>query len=327
MALVDTYDPNKPLQNQVGFPIIAEGLELIVESDDNGQANFVLHQNGHSANLTENEAKIMAILMNDGHMDTREVRDALSDENHNPINVVKYMHRIRNKIEKGVIKTLNGSGGKKGKGKSGGYFIGKEPVEYGGYKLNTQKKYMQKPNGDIVHFNLDETNAMETVLRLGGLATIDELCKSLYEGASTSFLQNVMAGIRQKVGDDAIKTLYTTEDYVGIYYLDGLSQHRNQGDHVYKYGGFILNTLSRYIRVPKGDMFHLTGRETKIMEILIDSKGKTDAYSLASRIYRLASYVEIDLIYDNIRILNKRMDGKYININQLGNLTLTNTNI
>ena len=46
MALIDTYERNKPLQDQVDFPIQAEGLELIVEKNGRGGPKFLVKKMG-----------------------------------------------------------------------------------------------------------------------------------------------------------------------------------------------------------------------------------------------------------------------------------------
>jgi len=323
MALVDTYDRNKPLEKQVDFPIEAEGLELIIEANGNGKSNFILNQNGQSNRLTETEAKFMAILMKDGFATTEELYGTLFDNEDVSSDLVRsHIGRLREKIEGDIIKNLSSL-----ENSSGGYYMGElsnhrnqgEHVKkYHGYVLNTLTRNLQLPDGKKVNLSGNQTKIMETLFRLDGFATIDELYESLskQEGDPTLVVYNHIVPLRQKMGKTTIKNLRSSKNHPGGYYMNELSQCRNEGGHVKKYDCYVLNTLTRNLQLPDGKKVNLSGNQTKIMETLIKYKGRASRSSLAFNLYGIAGSKEFNYLNHGVNDLNGILEGNFVVLTQ-----------
>lgn len=191
MALIDTYERNKPLQDQVDFPIQAEGLELIVEKNGRGGPKFLVKKNGQTTQISKGDALYLTILMTEGYATRDELFGTLES------GIVQYhIGHLRKIVGKGIIKTEYTSDNG-----IGGYYMGElsnhrnegEHVKtYDGFRLNTLTRYIKSPNDNSTHLKGVETRMMRFLIDSGGSANASLVAKSLY-------------GID---GDDEIKAVY-----------------------------------------------------------------------------------------------------------------------
>lgn len=184
MALVDTYDRNKPLQDQVDFPIQAEGLELILERNTKNGPKFLVKKDRQTTQIAKGNAVYLAILMTDGYATRDELFETLY-EGDLESSIVQYrIRRLRKIVGKGIIKTEHTS-----ENGIGGYYIGelsnhrneeRHLKRYNGSELNTLTRYIKPPNGNSTHLKGVETRIMEVLFENGGNTSASLVAQNLY---------------------------------------------------------------------------------------------------------------------------------------------------
>jgi len=182
MTFVESYDRNKSLQEQIEFPLKAEGLELILLTDK-GKDKYFLHKHDKKIMINELGAIHIAILMKDGYVSNDEF-----------INSV-----------------------------------------------------------------------------YGGIGNYNNLSKNMSE-------------FNIKAGEKIIKKSIGKAAFSRGYFIGYLSSHRNEEENLRRYGGFTLNVITRCVKMPNHIITYLTFTQAKIMEILIESNGKSNKKDLGRKI-------------------------------------------
>lgn len=165
---IERFNWEKPLQEQLGFPIKAEGLELILDPNSKGGKGILITEDGQKVGLSRTETIYMAILIKDGYVTIEEIHNSVYggvDCLNTPSNMID---NIRKKLGKDAIKSRN---------KSGGYYIGELSAhrnedrylkQYDGFVLNTLTGCVKLPNGNIAYLAETQINIMELLINLKG---------------------------------------------------------------------------------------------------------------------------------------------------------------
>jgi len=98
--------------------------------------------------------------------------------------------------------------------------------------------------------------------------------------------------------------------------------YENREKYLEKYECFVLNSLTRYVKLPNGNVFFLTDNETKLMRILFRNNGRIHKSYLAEGIYGDvdSSIIAVDSLVGK---LNRKLGERYIKRTQYNFYELT----